>query len=176
MRLKKVLALARSHIKGLLREPAALFLLILFPIVLTLFFGFSFGAIGGSEVTYSVAVVNHDLGGNVNWSQAFIDNLSNNQILKVTVYPDNISASSDLSQGKVQALILIPQGFSESCLSYLQAPATHQHGPIPRWLCTLTRDRCSPSPPSQPLCLRRSLIPSFPGPRSDPCPYKLVRS
>ena len=122
MRPQRLRALASSHIKGLLREPATLFLLILFPIVLTLFFGFSFGAIGGSEVTYSVAVVNHDDGANASWSHAFIENLSANQILRVEIYPDNQSASSDLSQGKVQALMVIPQGFSESCASFLQSP------------------------------------------------------
>ncbi|HVO77786.1 MAG TPA: ABC transporter permease [Methanomassiliicoccales archaeon] len=117
MNTKRLLALASSHVKGLLREPAALFLLILFPIVLTLFFGLSFGAIGGSNVTYSVGIVDED--GGV-YSHALIENLSATPILKVTVFADNLSANADLSQGKVQALVLIPHGFSSSCIAYVQ--------------------------------------------------------
>ncbi len=119
MNRKRTLALASSHMKGLLREPAALFLLILFPIVLTLFFGLSFGAIGGSNVTYTIGIVDQDGGA---YSHALIENLSATPILKVTVYTDNQTASSDLSQGKVQAVVLIPQGFSASCSAYVQHP------------------------------------------------------
>lgn len=123
MRSRRVGALASSHFKGLMREPAALFMLILFPIVLTLFFGFSFGAVGGSQVTYSVAVVNHDdPGSGADWSQAFIENLSANSLLKVSLYQDNASAASDLSQGKLQAVVVIPEGFSSSCSAFVRSP------------------------------------------------------
>ena len=70
--------------------------------------------------TYHVGVVNLDSG--QQWSQVFTNDLSNMSILKISVYTDNQTAQSDLSQGKIQAVVLIPAGFSDSVASYNTAP------------------------------------------------------
>jgi ABC-type multidrug transport system permease subunit len=101
-----------------------LFLIILFPVILTLAFGTSFGAIGGSQsTTYQIAVVNMNSAGPYQaWSQHLIGNLTNTEILKIQDYSDNKTAQTDLIQGKIQAVLLIPEDFGQSCNSFWNAP------------------------------------------------------
>jgi ABC-type Na+ efflux pump permease subunit len=121
MKLQRVFALTKKEMKKTIREPAVLFMIFLFPIVFVFAFGASFGGFGGSQnATYQVGVVNLD-GGN-QWPQLFTNDLSSMSILKVTLYTDNQTAQSDLSQGRIQAVVLIPNTFSESLTSYNSAP------------------------------------------------------
>jgi hypothetical protein len=48
--------------------------------------------------------------------------LSNTKILNIHIYANNQTAQSDLSQGTVQAVMLIPMDFSQSLASYQAAP------------------------------------------------------
>ncbi len=122
MNTSRVLALTKKELKKTVREPAALFMIFLFPIVFVLAFGLSFGGVGsGQTVTYQVGVVNLD-SNDGQWSQTFTNTLSNLTMLKVNVYTDNQTAQSDLSQGKIQAAVLIPATFSDSITSYYTAP------------------------------------------------------
>jgi len=120
---QRVFALVKKELRKLISEPATLFMIILFPVVLTLAFGVSFGAIGGNQVTtYQIGVVNMDSAGSDRWSQHFIGNLTNMEILNLLIYPDNETAQSDLIQGAIQAVMLIPEDFTESCDSFWIAP------------------------------------------------------
>jgi ABC-2 type transport system permease protein len=122
MNFQRVLGLTKKEMKKTIREPAVLFMIFLFPIVFVFAFGASFGGFGGSQTaSYQVGVVNMD-GANQQWSQVFTNDLSNISILKISIYTDNQTAQSDLSQGKIQAVILIPATFSESITSYNNAP------------------------------------------------------
>ncbi len=122
MKMQRVLALTKKEMKKTIREPAVLFMIFLFPIVFVFAFGASFGGFGGSQTaTYQVGVVNLDAT-NQQWSHIFTDSLSNVTILKVNTYTDNRSAQSDLSQGKIQAVVVIPSSFSDSLTSYYAAP------------------------------------------------------
>jgi len=124
MKLQRVLALTKKEIKKTVREPAFLFMIFLFPIVFVFAFGVSFGGgFGGSQsVTYQVGVVNLDLSSNSQWSQAFTDSLSNISMLHVDIYADNQTAQADLTQGKIQAVILIPDSFTQSITSFNASP------------------------------------------------------
>ena len=121
MNTQRVFALTKKELKKTIREPAVLFMIFLFPIVFVFAFGASFGGFGGSQTaTYQVGVVNFDEG--QQWSQALTNDLSNMSILKVSIYTDNQTAQSDLVQGKIQAVIIIPASFSDSITSYNAAP------------------------------------------------------
>ncbi len=123
MKLQRILALTKKEMKKTVREPAFLFMIFLFPIVFVFAFGASFGGFGGGQTpTYQVGVVNSDFGVNQQYSHTFIGNLSNVTLLKVNVYADNQTAQSDLSQGKIQAVILIPASFSDSLTSFYNTP------------------------------------------------------
>ena len=97
----------------MIREPATLFLIILFPVILTLAFGASFGAIGGAQsTTYQIGVVNMDSAEPYQqWAQNFVGNLADTDILKIQDYSNNETAQADLIQGRVQAILLIPVDF-----------------------------------------------------------------
>ncbi len=108
-------------VKKTYREPAALFLIILFPVILTVAFGAAFGSIGTYESSYDIAVINLD-GSPGPWSQALIGNMSQNQLLNNLTYPSYNDAHNDLVQGKIDAILIIPENFSESCDSYWSDP------------------------------------------------------
>jgi ABC-2 type transport system permease protein len=125
MNFQRIFALVKKDLKRLVREPAALFMIILFPAMLTLTFGLAFGGVGGNRsATYQVGMVNKSsTAQNQSWTQNFIGNLTNVEILKIQSYPDNETAQTDLIQGKISAIIIIPEDFEQSCDSYWIAPA-----------------------------------------------------
>jgi ABC-2 type transport system permease protein len=83
-------------------------------------FGASFGGFGGAaQANYQIGVVNFD---GADASHQFIDALGQTGIITASVYDSNASAQADLAQGKMQALIIIPEGFSRSVTSYYAAP------------------------------------------------------
>jgi ABC-type multidrug transport system permease subunit len=97
-------------------------MIFLFPVVFVFAFGASFGGVGGSQtVTYQVGVVNLDRGNSVNASQILLTSLSDTKIINIHVYVDNQTAQNDLSQGTVQAVMIIPTDFSQSYASYQAA-------------------------------------------------------
>ena len=124
MKFQRVLALVKKDLKRLIREPAALFMIILFPAMLTLAFGLAFGGIGGNQsVTYQIGVVNEaSTVQNPSWAQYFLGNLTRLEILKIQPYPSNETAHTDLVQGKISAIIIIPENFQQSADSYWSAP------------------------------------------------------
>lgn len=124
MNFQRVFALVKKDLKRLVREPAALFMIILFPAVLTLTFGLAFGGVGGSQsATYQMGVVNEaPIQQNQMWAQYLIGNLSRIEILKIQPYLNNETAQADLVQGKISAIILVPSDFEQSCNSYWRTP------------------------------------------------------
>lgn len=118
----RIFSLVKKEWKKTVREPAVLFMIILFPVILTIAFGASFGATAGSQpATFSVAVVELSSGGN--WSSQFVHDLSATSVLGIHAYQTNSSAQSALSQGQVQGVLVIPANFDSSVQSYLSHPA-----------------------------------------------------
>jgi ABC-2 type transport system permease protein len=121
MKLQRISALVTKELKKTIREPAVLFMIFLFPIVFVFAFGASFGG-GGQTVTYQVGAVNTDGGSSPNASQIFLSALNETRIINLHLYADNQTAQNDLSQGNVQAVMIIPPDFSQSYTSYQSAP------------------------------------------------------
>jgi ABC-2 type transport system permease protein len=122
LKLGHALALAKKDWKRILREPAFLFIIILFPVMLTVAFGTSFGAVGGSQISsFNIGMV--ALGGNSTSSTQFYRDLQATGVLKMTCYADNGTAQSALSQGQLQAVVLIPAGFDETVQSFRAHPS-----------------------------------------------------
>jgi ABC-2 type transport system permease protein len=122
MKFQRVAALTNKDLKKTVREPAVLFMIFLFPIVFVFAFGASFGGVGGGQPVYQIGVVSMDQGASVNASQILLTAMSDTQILKVQTYIDNQSAQTDLSQGNIQAVMVIPSDFSQSFASYQAEP------------------------------------------------------
>jgi len=123
MKFQRILALVKKELKKTVREPAVLFMIFLFPIIFVFAFGASFGGVGGSQtVTYQIGIVNMDHASSVNASQILVTSLSNTKIINIHVYATNQKAQNDLSQGTVQAVMIIPTDFSQSLAAYHAAP------------------------------------------------------
>ena len=121
MKVGRSLALAKKDWKRIFREPAFLFIIILFPVMLTLAFGTSFGAVGGSQpVAFSVGVVPQ--GGNSTSVSQFFHDLKATGALEVSYYSANGTAQSALSQGRLQAVVLLPSGFDATVQSFRAHP------------------------------------------------------
>jgi ABC-type Na+ efflux pump permease subunit len=124
MKLQRVGALVKKEFKKTVREPAVLFMIFLFPVIFVFAFGASMGGVGGSQTaTYNIGVVNLDHAGSVNASQLLLTSMGNTQILHVHNYATNQTAQSQLSQGTIQAVMIIPSDFSQSYASYQAAPS-----------------------------------------------------
>lgn len=120
MKPQRVIALTKKEMKKTIREPAVLFMIFLFPVVFVFAFGSAFG--GGVQPVYNVGAVNMDQGNSVNASQTLLTVLFNTKILNLHIYADNQTAQDDLSQGTIQAVMIIPNDFSQSYASYMEAP------------------------------------------------------
>lgn len=117
MRTGRVLALAGSHLKRTLREPGLLVVVLMFPIALTVLFGTAFGAVGGGP-EFHLAVVDED---GSSWSGELVAGLAATGVLKVEGH-DHDAALRALSEGSLDAVLVIPAGFGESCASYRDSP------------------------------------------------------
>ena len=105
------------------REPAFLFMMILFPVVLTIAFGTSFGAVGGPQpTTYNLAVVDLGAAGSTTPSHQFAQAIEATGVMKVQYFSDNGTAQSALSQGRVQGVLLLPAPFDASVGSFRSFP------------------------------------------------------
>ncbi|MFW9960954.1 MAG: ABC transporter permease [Candidatus Thorarchaeota archaeon] len=124
MKLRRILALTKKDLKKLTREPAVLFLLIIFPVMITFVFGLAFGGIGGGTTTsFDVGLLNLDVTSpQADWGYAFVGNLTSSEVFVVQYYDDNATGQTDLLQGSIDAFIIIPDGFGDSVLSYYNAP------------------------------------------------------
>ena len=127
MNLNRLSVLVKVNVKRIVREPASLFMVILFPVMLTLFFGMAYGGVGGSgQATYQVGVVNLASAANGSWTYAFVGNLTSTRILDVRAYDSNATAQADLRQGKLSAIIVIPASFELSASSFNSNPTDPQ--------------------------------------------------
>ncbi|MHA2023096.1 MAG: ABC transporter permease, partial [Candidatus Thorarchaeota archaeon] len=124
MNLRRVIALTKKDLKKTTREPAVLFLLIVFPIVLTFVFGLAFGGIGGGTTTsFDVGLLNLDVTEpQTEWSNSFVDNLTSSEVFVIHYFDDNTTGQAALLQGNLDAFIVIPEGFGDSIKSYYGAP------------------------------------------------------
>lgn len=112
MNMQRVRSLTVKEILRVFREPANLFMLIMLPLVMTLVFGIAFGGIGGGgDVQYGVAIVNQDAS---SWSGELVSGLNSTGVLVPQYFEDDASGQDALSQGKVSAVLVIPNEFGAS--------------------------------------------------------------
>ena len=122
MKLQRVIGLTKKELIKTYRLPAVLFMIFLFPVVFVFAFGAAFGGAAGGQTAYLAGVVNMDQGLSPQTSQSFIDTLESAEILDIQTFTDNQTAQNELSQGRIQAVMVIPTTFSQSYQSYQTAP------------------------------------------------------
>jgi ABC-2 type transport system permease protein len=124
MGLRRVNALTKKNLKMFVRQPAVLFLLLLFPLIVTATFGLAFGGMGEGGVTnFDVGLLNLDTATtDAQWADSFEGNLSELEGITVLHYEANETGQAELLQGNLDAFIVIPEGFGDSCTSYWSSP------------------------------------------------------
>jgi ABC-2 type transport system permease protein len=123
MNVGRALALAKKDWKRIFREPAFLFIIILFPVMMTVAFGTSFGAVGGSQANiFNVGIVSLGPVANSTSASQFVADLRATGVINVQNYADNRTAQSSLSQGKLQGIILLPSTFDSTVQSFRSYP------------------------------------------------------
>ncbi len=122
MNFQRIFALTKKDLKRTIREPAVLFMIFLFPIIFVVAFGSSFGGFGSGTPVYHIGVVNSDKTTGQQFSEQFLNALTNTSILNLQIYSENQTAQNDLSEGKIQAIMIIPMDFSQSLASYEVSP------------------------------------------------------
>jgi len=125
MKAQRVTALVTKELKKLVREPANLFMALIFPIIMTVAFGAAFGGLGSGsmDATYTLGIVDLDTSANPVWAEAFRAGIYDTGVLIVQEYEDNETAHSDLLQGKINAFVILPEDFGDSVDSFLAHPA-----------------------------------------------------
>ncbi|MFX0053991.1 MAG: ABC transporter permease [Promethearchaeota archaeon] len=124
MGFRRVTALTKKNVKMFVRQPAVLFLLLLFPLIVTATFGMAFGGMGEGGVTnFDVGLLNLDAATTEpQWADSFEGNLSELEGITVIHYEANETGQAELLQGNLDAFIIIPGGFGDSCTSYWDSP------------------------------------------------------
>ena len=119
MNLQRIRALTVKDLLRVVRDPANLFMIIMLPLVMTLVFGVAFGGIGGGDVQYGVAIVDLD---NSAWSGELVSGLNGSGILVPQFFEESGIGEDALSQGKVSAVLVIPEGFGASVDEFKSNP------------------------------------------------------
>jgi ABC-2 type transport system permease protein len=124
MGLRRITALTKKNLKMFTRQPAVLFLLLLFPLIVTATFGLAFGGMGEGGVTnFDIGLLNLDTATtNTQWANSFEGNLTDLEGITVLHYETNETGQAELLQGNLDAFIVIPDGFGNSCTSYWNSP------------------------------------------------------
>jgi ABC-2 type transport system permease protein len=122
MKIKRINALMKKELIRVIREPANLFMVLIFPLILTLSFGVAFGALGsGGDIQYRVGIVDDDAS---DWSKWFQSNITKTRVLSIVGYEDQNSAYKDLQTGGVSAVLVVPESFSASIEGFLADPGS----------------------------------------------------
>ncbi|MFA9437171.1 MAG: ABC transporter permease, partial [Candidatus Bathyarchaeota archaeon] len=120
MNMQRIRALTVKELLRVLREPANLFMIIMLPLVMTLVFGIAFGGIGGGgDVQYDVAILDQDAS---SWSGELVSGLNGSGVLVPQYFEDDVSGQDALNQGKVSAVLVIPNGFGASVDDFKSNP------------------------------------------------------
>ncbi len=101
-----IISLYRANVKEFIRDRAALFWTFAFPIVFIVLFGLIYG--GTNSVSYNVVVIDHD---NTAISKQLVGVFNKVSAFKIKNESQS-QANSDLKNGQLDMLIVIPAGFS----------------------------------------------------------------
>ena len=125
----KFVAIASKGGKELLRDHRGFIMILIFPLLFMLVFGFAFGGMGQANQPHDIAVINYDQGATLPISGERLDLGSNfTHVLEDVKYEDSevkifVVRGTDLNEANcllrqktVDAVVIIPENFTESIL------------------------------------------------------------
>jgi len=110
--MNSIIGIAVKDIKTFFREKGTIFWTIAFPVMILLLFT----AIFGREIPFSanVGIVNED--GQTSITESIISGLNNTGFLTLKSFANRTDAFHDLNATNVRAVLIIPQGFTQSLI------------------------------------------------------------
>ena len=108
--MRAITALAVKDWKLLLRQPAALFFVVAWPILTAVLFGMIFGGSGSGTGKPKVAIVDLDASAD---SRRFVERVTDLELLEVDVH-DEAAARELVRTGKRTAAVIVPKGYGEA--------------------------------------------------------------
>jgi ABC-2 type transport system permease protein len=94
-------------------------MILLLPAAMTLVFGVAFGRIGGGDTLYGIVVIDKD---SSSWSEGYIMALNSSGLLNPWLIDDVTAGMEALRQGRVSAVLVIPDGFGDSIELFMAYP------------------------------------------------------
>ncbi|MDK2383801.1 MAG: ABC transporter permease [Candidatus Korarchaeota archaeon] len=115
MKLNPTIEVARKDMLSFFRSKSTLFWTLTFPLLMMLLFSSMFG---GRGAMFTIAVVDQD-GGNV--SKAFLEDLNSTNVTRLVWFSSESDAKEYVMDGRADALLIVPRGFSDNLTSGLTA-------------------------------------------------------
>ena len=111
MRLNPALEVARKDLLSFMRSKSTLFWTLAFPLLMMLLFSSMFG---GRGAMFTIAVVDRDSG---TISKVLVDALNSTNVTRLVPFSSEDDARRRVMDGKADALLIIPEGFSANLTS-----------------------------------------------------------
>ncbi|GEM_PF-1130259 len=115
MKLNPALEVARKDLLSFFRSKSTLFWTLAFPLLMMLLFSSMFG---GGGAMFTIAVVDQD-GGTI--SKAFLEALNSTNVTRLIPFSSELDAKEYIMDGRADALLIVPRGFSDNLTSGLTA-------------------------------------------------------
>ncbi|MEO1511341.1 MAG: ABC transporter permease, partial [Planctomycetota bacterium] len=110
--MRTIFTLAKKDLLLLVREPAALFFILAFPVLFGLLFGFIFQGTGGGDSQIRIAVVDQD---QTELSAGFVEQLESDGRLLIDESFESLELAREaVRQRQVVAVVVIEPGFADS--------------------------------------------------------------
>jgi ABC-2 type transport system permease protein len=119
--MKRSFTLAFKDIKLLLRDKAALFWVLAFPLMIAILFGSIFG---GSEGSSAIKIALLDQDGSKQ-SKALADRIRDSRAVAIQAPKDGVDPMNQVRKGDLSACIVIPRGYGDAAskMQYASGPA-----------------------------------------------------
>ncbi len=108
MNLHRIAANLTVDLKGFVRNKAAVFWTLMFPVLLILMFGFIFQNEG--NISYDLHIQNQDSG---NWSATLTDIINETDLFDVEMVSPNEDAQHYMQDNDANVLLIIPEGYTD---------------------------------------------------------------
>jgi ABC-2 type transport system permease protein len=120
----RLIHLARKDLDQVVRDRRSLLFLVLMPLVFTVFLGMAFRWSGVADTRPLVALVNFDSTGSL--SQGLAELLDSSEAVRVLHFAmgETVRAEASVKAGRLDALLLIPAGYSDGLLLIENRDAT----------------------------------------------------
>ena len=109
-----------KDLKLVSRDKLGMFFILVFPIIMALFFGSVMGGGGSKQSKLTIAVADED---ETEMSVAFVEGLEKQDSVKV-IRLSRVEAANKIRQGKLTAMLVLPEGFGKTAGIMWETPPT----------------------------------------------------